>query len=85
MSILCLFQIGLRHLLPVQLAMQENAQNLWETPATQSGDPPPPGQSPENFVHVYVPFTFLIKGYFRRVSKRILQNREIARKVKSNL
>ena len=34
--------------------------DLWppgrETPPTLPGDPPPPGQSPENFVFVYVPF-----------------------------
>ena len=31
----------------------------WEPLATRSGEPPPPGQSPETFVYVYVPFPFL--------------------------
>ena len=39
--------------------------NFWplatgrETPPARSGDPPPPGQPPEKFVYVYVPFPFL--------------------------
>ena len=38
-------------------------------PPTWSGDPPPPGQSPERFVYVYVPFPFLI--FFGSAARRL--------------